>query len=420
MRFILPAMWLTLVTGSSACHAARDGHVVDQADAVRQVADKVHAALKALNSLSLTVDYNETVSGTLGHVSTNGRYKLRVIMARDGRFRAEAMGDDGEAIALRIFDGKTHTAWSAWQNAWTRAPARPDGSAPTAPGALVAGVPVFAYHCQWLGDSADVFGFSPDPSGKTRASRHADVQTLDGRPCDHIMFKTTVPMEPPRSIPMRDEWWFDAKTYLPVKQMTTMKPKVFYFTVGEQKRVIKYRHLRLNIPISDKMFSFTPPEGAEFIPPDDPRFRRSVPIGRPAPRLALPAVDGRTVQIRDYVGKKAVLLSFWSTTCAPCLREMPTLCKLHDEFDKKGLAVVGVSLGGKVNRLKSFLKKRPVPYTVLHDSGNASKRLYYVGSIPHTLLIDKKGIVVRVWQGWDSESEEKEIRGAIAKLGIHR
>ena len=97
---------------------------------------------------------------------------------------------------------------------------------------------------------------------------------------------------------------------------------------------------------------------------------------------------------------------------------MPTLCKLYDEFHEKGLVVIGVSIGDKLGKLKSFVKMRNVPYTVLHDPDNMCKRLFYLQGIPQTILIDKKGVVVRIWRGWSGEPQEQELRAELAKLGI--
>ena len=47
------------------------------------------------------------------------------------------------------------------------------------------------------------------------------------------------------------------------------------------------------------------------------------PSGPKAPDFTLPALDGSTVRLSDHLGKGVILIDFWSTTCDPCLAEMP-------------------------------------------------------------------------------------------------
>lgn len=404
---------LTLLTASS-CVASR----YEVSAQHKIVLAKVQSALEELDSLSMVAQYDEQTQGGMAGQSQRGTARVRALMAHNGRFRVTGFADDEQPTAEIVYDGRVVTEWSATENTWTRYPPGKGGSPWICRRLLVSDWRLLQHAESWLGENNALCDSIRRAAEKAKRVS-VDTQVLNDQTCDRFVIRHTQ-HQGAMTMKMRYEFYFDGTTHLPVKRVMTMNPKLLFFSVGERTRVVQYHDVRPNVPISDKMFSFKPPEGAQFIPPDDPRLRSHVPVGQPAPPLDLPTMDGRTVRLGHYIGKKAVLLSFWSTACAPCLREMPTLCKLHDEFHEKGLAVVGVSLGGTVNRLKSFLKARPLPYTVLHDADASSRRRYYLRGIPHTILIDKQGIVVRIWQGWDDEQEEKEIRDAIAKLGIHR
>jgi len=391
------------------------------------------AALNQLDSLSFLVEFEWSNDGQLAPASQDGFRQVIVTMCKDGRFRAERREstrrpkafdqhfpntDDGKGAALVVCDGEHVIEWSASENAWTRYPVE-EPMAKTRSRGLLVGDMAFVRHSEsWL----DGAGSLNDPirdglADAANASVSIDEAIVDKQRCDRIIIRDSR-----RDLPMimnfSYEVCFDAKSHLPVRQVLTVLPKIVMFPIGKQIQKSRYLDVRTNVPAPDELFAFDPPEGSVFIPPDDERFRRSVQIGEPAPALSLPSVGGETVEIADYKGEKAVLLSFWSTSCAPCLREMPMLIQLHEEFGDKGLAIVGVSVGDKISMLKSFLKKRPLPYTVVHDAERVSKKLYYLSGIPHTVLIDREGIVVRVWQGWDGEQEEKEVRQALARLGI--
>ena len=62
----------------------------------------------------------------------------------------------------------------------------------------------------------------------------------------------------------------------------------------------------------------------------------------PAPAFELKDIKGRIVRLSDFKGK-VVLLNFWATWCAPCRAEMPDLVRLQNEYQSKGLQVVGMT-----------------------------------------------------------------------------
>lgn len=400
---------------------------------MERLLERVDAALCQLDSLSFAVQYEQTNSGQLGQTSQDGARRVTALMCKDGRFRVErkepiARPDDfekffsdpqgGDGAALVICDGTRVTEWISSENVWTCYPVPADSGASPFRGLLVKDTATNADCLSWLRPDNELTrnirdGFPDATSGST------DQVTNGDRLCDRIRIKQTLG-ELPMLMSATYELFVDANTHLPVRQTITVAPKLLIVTIGKQIQDTQFLDVRTNVPTPDALFHFDPPAGSVFIPPDDDRFRRSVAVGQPAPALTLPTADGTPFQIADCRGKQAVLLSFWTTSCAPCLREMPTLIRLHDEFAGKGLAVVGVSVGGTKSQLASFLKKRPLPYTVLHDTAHASRDNYFVIGVPHTVLINKDGTVVRVWQGWYGSDEETQIRDELAKLGITR
>ena len=62
--------------------------------------------------------------------------------------------------------------------------------------------------------------------------------------------------------------------------------------------------------------------------------------------FALQSTEGKTVHLSDYLGKDVVLIDFWSTTCDPCMTEMPYLVDLYKTHKDKGFVVLAVSLDG--------------------------------------------------------------------------
>lgn len=88
----------------------------------------------------------------------------------------------------------------------------------------------------------------------------------------------------------------------------------------------------------------------------------SLPIGlKPenrAPSFSLTDLNGDTVNINDFKGKK-VLLNFWATWCPPCKKEMPDMENLYVEHENQDFVVLGVNMthSEKEKKMSQFSSK---------------------------------------------------------------
>ena len=137
--------------------------------------------------------------------------------------------------------------------------------------------------------------------------------------------------------------------------------------------------------------------------------------GGATPPLALRDLQGREHTLADYKGK-IVVLNFWATWCDPCREEMPAMQRLQDKLAGK-LAVLAVSYGEGPPRIKDFLSRVPVRFTVLLDRDTAAASAWKVKVLPTTLVIDpdQKIRYVAVGDiGWDTQPVEEQIRKLLA------
>ncbi|MGD8353946.1 MAG: redoxin domain-containing protein, partial [Pseudomonadota bacterium] len=67
-------------------------------------------------------------------------------------------------------------------------------------------------------------------------------------------------------------------------------------------------------------------------------------IGEKAPDFTLDSIDGTSVTLSDYFGKKVVMLEFWATWCNICVAEIPNLVKDYNKYKDKGFEIVAITL----------------------------------------------------------------------------
>jgi cytochrome c biogenesis protein CcmG/thiol:disulfide interchange protein DsbE len=116
--------------------------------------------------------------------------------------------------------------------------------------------------------------------------------------------------------------------------------------------------------------------------------------GSPAPSLALPSLNGETVQLSDFQGN-VVLVNFWASWCAPCLAEMPRLQQWHDQHEDDGLVVLGVNTLYQDSReaVEMFLQDHDISYPMLLDTEGDASRQWLARQLPRSYLIDRQGVV---------------------------
>lgn len=125
-------------------------------------------------------------------------------------------------------------------------------------------------------------------------------------------------------------------------------------------------------------------------PPSLGRYTATVPP-QPAPTEAFTAVDGSR-RLADFRGR-GVVLNFWATWCAPCVREMPALDRLAAATKAKGLAVLALSEDRNGHALvdKFFAVNKIAHLPALVDPQGRVARAARVRGVPTTLLIDAAG-----------------------------
>jgi len=147
-------------------------------------------------------------------------------------------------------------------------------------------------------------------------------------------------------------------------------------------------------------------------------YHRFKPTG-PAqvPDISLMSVDGAELQLPDYRGRP-LLITFWSTTCPACIREIPHLAELYRELAPRGLEIIGISTEhDPPNQVLEMRKSRGMPYPVTLDiHADAARAFGNVRVTPTTFLIAPDGRVAQRKVGsLDMTGLRQEILAMIAQ-----
>jgi thiol-disulfide isomerase/thioredoxin len=134
-------------------------------------------------------------------------------------------------------------------------------------------------------------------------------------------------------------------------------------------------------------------------------------VGSDAPGAAVETLDGKPIDLAEYVKKGPTLLQFWATWCSNCKALEPRIDAAIRKYDgKMKFVAVAVSVNQSVDRIKAYRDKYQMKHDIVYDRKGYAADAYEVAATSYIVVVDGKGKVVYTGLGSD-----QDIDAAVAK-----
>lgn len=147
----------------------------------------------------------------------------------------------------------------------------------------------------------------------------------------------------------------------------------------------------------------------------DPGAYRAPSFPRPAPDFAVADLGGKRLS-KEALEGKVILVDFWATWCAPCVKAMPKLQALHQKYSGRGFTVLGISIDEDgPAAVEKLIAQKKVTYPIAMDSKDSPAwDAFRVKVVPSAYLLDRQGRIVAQWTG--AAADPKEIETKLTDL----
>ena len=145
-------------------------------------------------------------------------------------------------------------------------------------------------------------------------------------------------------------------------------------------------------------------------------------INDPAPIFTLRNLDNENIFIRDYCGnlrqpwknkvKHVVIISFFTTYCQPCIKEIHELMDIYTDYKTHDFKVFLLDLREKKETVHKFIEVNKINLPVLLDKYGVVAKKYAVTSVPRIFVINRDGKLIWKTKGY-SENLNDNLRAVL-------
>ena len=136
-----------------------------------------------------------------------------------------------------------------------------------------------------------------------------------------------------------------------------------------------------------------------------------IPVGETPPAVTLENLNGDSVALSQWIGKKPVIIEFWATWCPICAALLPRMEAAQKKYGNQvEFLVVAVAVNQSKNTVRRHVEEHPMPFTFLWDGNGSAVRAFEAPSTSYIAVLDSKGKVVYTGVG-----EDQDIEAALQK-----
>ena len=127
-------------------------------------------------------------------------------------------------------------------------------------------------------------------------------------------------------------------------------------------------------------------------------------VGARAPAVKVNDLEGKPVDLGQYIGKQPLFLEFWATWCELCEELLPRIQAAQAAYGSKVQFIgVNVTVNQSPERVRKYLDKHQPGFRTLYDDQGTSIRAYQVPATSYVVIVDKSGKVAYTGIGGSQE-----------------
>ena len=127
-------------------------------------------------------------------------------------------------------------------------------------------------------------------------------------------------------------------------------------------------------------------------------------VGADAPVVTVRDLDGKAVDLGQYIGKKPIFLEFWATWCELCEELLPRVRAAKAAYgDQVEFLGVNVTINQSRDRVRRYLEQHQPPFRTLYDEEGTSTRAYEAPATSYVVIVDRSGKIAYTGSGGTQE-----------------
>jgi thiol-disulfide isomerase/thioredoxin len=135
-------------------------------------------------------------------------------------------------------------------------------------------------------------------------------------------------------------------------------------------------------------------------------------VGQTAPAVTVQSLDGKAVNLGNYIGKTPMMIEFWATWCPNCKELMPTLLDVEKKYGKRvKFVAIAVAINQSPEKVRRFLAAHPLPHDTFYDVEGSAAGAFDAPATSYVVMLDKAGRVVYTGLGGKQDLETAVKKG---------